>query len=75
MWTDCCTNRDVDSSEGVCLINGEPTDNNGLYRDGVHLTAALARRDISHHMKQKGFGPATLDKSSILSAPIRGVKI
>ncbi|WP_344807886.1 RHS repeat-associated core domain-containing protein, partial [Allohahella marinimesophila] len=32
----------------------------------------IARRDSSHHMNQKGFGPAVLDKSSSNSAAVRG---
>ena len=32
----------------------------------------VAARDASHHMNDKGFGPAQLDKSSPISAAIRG---
>jgi RHS repeat-associated protein len=32
----------------------------------------VARRDVGHHMNEKGFGPAVLEKSSSNSAAIRG---
>jgi len=32
----------------------------------------IANRDTSHHMNEKGFGPAVLDKSSTNAAAIRG---
>jgi hypothetical protein len=32
----------------------------------------MAKRDGSHHMNDKGFGPAVLDKSSGNAAAIRG---
>jgi hypothetical protein len=32
----------------------------------------VARRDEGHHMNDKGYGPAQLDKSSPNSDPIRG---
>lgn len=32
----------------------------------------IATRDASHHMNQKGFGPAVLDSSSSNAAAIRG---
>jgi hypothetical protein len=32
----------------------------------------VANRDVSHHMNDKGFGPAMLDKSSSNAAAIRG---
>ncbi|MHB8254361.1 MAG: RHS repeat-associated core domain-containing protein [Acidiferrobacter sp.] len=34
--------------------------------------ANIARRDASHHMNNKGYGPAQLDKSSTNAAAIRG---
>ena len=32
----------------------------------------VANRDASHHMNDKGFGPAVLDKSSSNAAAVRG---
>ncbi|WP_170213767.1 RHS repeat-associated core domain-containing protein [Vibrio tasmaniensis] len=32
----------------------------------------IARRDASHHMNQKGYGPASLDKTSFNKSAIRG---